>query len=83
MGALYSRCKIPDGITQNCQGTIVRRAKNVYCKFVEFEKRAAGIYLELAQRFSKNPKLSSFWLDMATHEKQHAELLQFCLRDGG
>jgi rubrerythrin len=60
----------------------VRTPENVYRKFVEFEERAAGIYLELASRFSKNPKLSSLWLDMATHEKQHAGLLQFCLRDG-
>jgi hypothetical protein len=91
----YSRCKIPEGIENGrasarppfdpiCSSAIRRVgvAKNVYRKFVEFEERAAGIYLELASRFSKNPKLSFLWLDMATHEKQHAGLLQFCLRDG-
>lgn len=59
----------------------MRTPKNIYRKFIEFEERAAAIYLGLASRFSKDPELSSFWLDMATHEKQHAGLLQFCLRD--
>ena len=59
----------------------MRTPKNTYRKFIEFEERVAAIYLELASRFSKDPELSSFWLDMATHEKQHAGLLQFCLRD--
>ena len=54
-------------------------ATNIYRQFVEFEERAAAIYLQLASRFSRDPQLSSFWLDMAMHEKQHAGLLQFCL----
>ena len=56
--------------------------RKVYRRFVEFEERAAAIYLQLASRFSHDPKLSSFWLLMALHEKQHAGLLQFCLQDG-
>ena len=60
----------------------VKTPKNVYRRFVEFEERAAAIYLQLASHFSQDPQLGSFWLDMAMHEKQHAGLLQFCLRDG-
>jgi hypothetical protein len=55
--------------------------ESIYKQFVEFEERAAAIYLQLASRFSHDPELSSFWLDMAMHEKQHAGLLQFCLCD--
>ena len=55
--------------------------RNVYRRFLEFEERAAAVYLDLASRFSQDSKLSSFWLDMAMHEKEHAGLLQFCLRD--
>jgi hypothetical protein len=53
-------------------------AKAVYDKFVEFEERAASLYLHLASYFSKQPELSSFWLEMGMQEKQHAGLLQFC-----
>jgi hypothetical protein len=59
----------------------VNNSENIYRQFVEFEERAAAIYLQLASRFSQDPKLSSFWLDMAMHEKEHAGLLQFCLCD--
>jgi hypothetical protein len=52
---------------------------NIYRQFVEFEEKAAAVYLQLASRFSQDSQLSSFWLDMAMHEKQHAGLLQFCL----
>ena len=52
---------------------------NIYHDFVQFEEKAAAIYVQLASRFSQDPQLSSFWLDMAMHEKQHAGLLQFCL----
>ena len=55
--------------------------KDVYQKFVELEERAAAIYLEFASHFSKDSSLSSFWLDMAMQEKQHAGLLQFCIQD--
>jgi hypothetical protein len=53
-------------------------AKTVYDKFVEFEERAASVYLHLASHFSENRELSSFWLEMGMQEKQHAGLLQFC-----
>ena len=56
--------------------------RNVYRRFVEFEEKAATIYLDLVSHFSQDPRLSSFWLDMAMQEKQHAGLLQFCLRNG-
>ena len=55
--------------------------RDVYQRFVEFEENAAAIYLDLASRFSDDAALSSFWLEMAMHEKQHAGLLQFCCRE--
>jgi hypothetical protein len=58
----------------------VNTPRNTYRQFYEFEERAAAIYLQLASRFSEDHDLSSFWLDMAMHEKQHAGLLDFCLR---
>jgi len=57
----------------------VTNSESIYREFVEFEERAATIYLQLASRFSQDAELSSFWLDMAMHEKQHAGLLQFCI----
>jgi hypothetical protein len=60
----------------------MRTPKNVYRRFIEFEERAADIYLKLASRFSEDRGLCSLWLDMAMHEKQHAGLLQFCLGEG-
>lgn len=51
----------------------------IYEKFIEFEERAASIYLRLASHFSKDPELSSFWLEVGMQEKQHAGLLQFLL----
>jgi rubrerythrin len=57
----------------------VSTSEDVYCKFIEFEERAAGFYLRLASHFSDNPQLSWFWLDMGMQEKRHAGLLQFCL----
>jgi len=59
----------------------VNTPQSIYTQFCEFEERAAAIYLSFASRFSKDPDLSSFWLDMALHEKQHAGLLAFCLRE--
>ena len=56
-------------------------SKTIYRQFVEFEERAASIYLQLASHFSDDPQLSSLWLDMALAEKQHAGLLQFCLSE--
>jgi hypothetical protein len=56
-------------------------AQSTYRKFIGFEERAAKLYLDLASRFAKDSELSAFWLDMALQEKQHAGLLQFCLRD--
>jgi hypothetical protein len=60
----------------------MRTPIDVYCRFAEFEERAAGLYLTLASRFSpQNPELSEFWVDMAMQEKQHAGLLQFCVAE--
>src|SRR3989442_765253 len=53
--------------------------ESVYQKFIEFEEKAAAIYLQIASRFSKDRRLGSFWFEMALQEKQHAGLLQFCL----
>lgn len=56
-----------------------RTSRIVYRRFVEFEERAAGLYVRLASRFSpQNHELSALWLEMAMEEKQHAGLLQFC-----
>ena len=62
--------------------TAVKTAKNIYRRFVEFEERAAAIYLHFASRFKQKSPLSLFWLNMAVEEKQHAGLLQFCLAEG-
>src|SRR3990170_1429486 len=60
-----------------------RRASAVYRRFTALEEKAASVYVEFASRFSpENASLSSFWLNMAMDEKQHAGLLQFCLREG-
>ena len=53
----------------------------IYRQFVEFEERAAAIYLGFASHFFEDCELSAFWLDMGIQEKQHAGLLQFCLAD--
>lgn len=60
----------------------VKTANDVYGRFIEFEERAALIYLRLASRFSSDPKLSWFWFEMAMEEKQQAGLLQFCVTEG-
>jgi len=57
----------------------VKNVEAIYREFVRFEERAAGIYLQLASRFSEDADVGSFWLDMAMQEKQHAGLLQFCI----
>jgi rubrerythrin len=57
----------------------VKDSETIYRQFVQFEERAAALYLQMASRFSQDPDLSSFWLDMAMQEKQHAGLLQFCV----
>jgi hypothetical protein len=62
--------------------TTVTAPRNIYSRFLDFEERAAAIYAQFASHFSENARLSSFWLEMAMHEKQHAGLLQFCLYDG-
>ena len=56
-------------------------SKSIYRQFVQFEERAASIYLQMASHFSDDPQLSALWLDMAMAEKQHAGLLQFCISD--
>jgi rubrerythrin len=56
----------------------MRTPQNVYRRCVEFEEKAAAIYLRLAARFSpENKELSSLWLEMGMQEKEHAGLLQF------
>jgi rubrerythrin len=57
----------------------MKNPETVYEKCIEFEERAAAIYLKLASRFSKDRELGSIWFEMAMQEKQHAGLLQFCL----
>ena len=54
---------------------------SVYHRFIEFEEKAASIYLRLASHFSFDRELSWFWFGMAMEEKQHAGLLQFCLQE--
>jgi len=52
---------------------------DIYRRFIQFEDKAADIYLRFASRFSsENRELSAFWLEMAMEEKQHAVLLRFC-----
>ena len=53
----------------------------VYRRFMEFEERAASIYLHFASHFSEGHQLSAFWFDMGMQEKQHAGLLQFSVAD--
>jgi hypothetical protein len=60
----------------------VKSPKGVYQRCIEFEEKAASIYLQLASRFSSDRRLSAFWLEMAMEEKQHAGLLQFCVAEG-
>jgi rubrerythrin len=57
----------------------VKDSESTYRQFVQFEERAAAIYLQLASRFVQDSQVSSFWLEMAMQEKQHAGLLQFCV----
>lgn len=61
---------------------VANSPKETYERFIEFEERAATIYVCLASRFaSENPELGAFWLDMAMEEKQHAALLEFCVAE--
>lgn len=59
----------------------MKKVVSTYKTFVEFEERAASLYLDLAVRFLDNTGLSWFWVEMSMEEKQHAGLLQFCLRE--
>ena len=60
----------------------MKNPKWIYQQFVNLEERAAAIYVQMASRFSpEDPELSSFWLEMAMQEKQHAGLLQFCIAE--
>jgi hypothetical protein len=61
---------------------VANSPKETYERFIEFEERAATIYVCLASRFaSESPELGAFWLDMALEEKQHAVLLEFCVAE--
>jgi rubrerythrin len=53
--------------------------ESIYRRFVQFEEAAASVYLRFASLFANDEQLSSFWLEMAMHEKQHAGLLEFCI----
>ena len=59
----------------------MKTSSSVYQRFIEFEEKAASIYLQLASHFSSDRELSWFWFGMAMEEKQHAGLLQFCLQE--
>jgi hypothetical protein len=59
----------------------MEKSRQTYEKFIEFEERAASIYLRFASHFSKNAELGAFWLEMGMQEKQHAGLLQFCMAE--
>jgi hypothetical protein len=62
--------------------TVANSPKETYERYIQFEERAATIYVCLASRFaSESPELGAFWLDMAMEEKQHAVLLQFCVAE--
>jgi len=56
----------------------VLRTDKTTSSYVEFEERAAAIYLDLARRFRDNNALSWFWVGMSMAEKQHAIVLAFC-----
>lgn len=56
----------------------MKDAATTCARLVEFEERAASLYLTLARRFTENADLSWFWLQMSMEEKQHAQLLEFC-----
>ena len=61
---------------------VANSPKVTYERFIEFEERAATIYVCLASRFaSESLDLGAFWLDMAMEEKQHSVLLQFCVAE--
>jgi hypothetical protein len=47
-------------------------------RLIDFEERAAALYLKLARRFVEQQELSAFWLEMSMEERQHALLLEFC-----
>lgn len=60
----------------------MKNPKWIYQQFVNLEERAAAVYVQMASHFSpEDPELSSFWLEMAMQEKQHAGLLQFCIAE--
>jgi hypothetical protein len=64
----------PDtGVQQNASA-----AAETDSAYVDFEKRAAAIYLGVARRFRDNSELSWFWLGMSMAEQQHALILAFC-----
>jgi hypothetical protein len=56
----------------------MKEASGICSTLVAFEERSALLYLTLARRFTAEPALSWFWLEMSMEEKQHATLLDFC-----
>ena len=56
----------------------MKNEARICSRLIEFEERAASLYLGLSRRFAANKDLSLFWLQMSMEEKQHALLLRFC-----
>jgi len=56
----------------------MKDAAKTCARLVEFEERAASLYLSFARRFTDNKDLSWFWLQMSMEERQHAQFLEFC-----
>jgi hypothetical protein len=59
-------------------GSSLKDAAQTCARLVEFEGRAASIYMGFARRFTDNTDLSLFWLEMSSEEKQHAQFMEFC-----
>jgi len=56
----------------------MKDAATTCARLVDFEGRAATLYLKLARHFANDADLSWFWLQMSMEERQHAQLLEFC-----
>ena len=56
----------------------MKDAPKTCARLVEFEDRAASLYLTFARQFRDNKELSWFWLGMSMEERQHSQFLEFC-----
>lgn len=54
------------------------RAPNLVARSAGLERRAMGIYLNIARRNSQDPQLCAFFSTLADQESSHAELLELC-----